>query len=372
METEKKYYPQIAKKLLQGSYSQRYIGFNIPISPTDLAVILSAHCQGQFQRSAILSDQLLSDGWIATCLNTRISNVINHFRNGFVRTIEGEKVFCKYEIVGEEDLVAYINNHYDCLFSVKSLSQIQRTNIFLGFSLSQIVWDNWVPKIKPWHLGQTYWDQSRQVFVTQTTEGMLDICEEDVDWMLHSNSFIERSWLTGLVRSLAGYFLNRLLADRDWGRHNTVHGLPLKLAYIPDTVDPQSESDFTDSLAQLSAESVIPCRRGPMGQEGWDLKLLEPQSNSTDAFRLKIEQIREDIAVAILGQNLTTLAGDRGSYASAEVHMDTLQAIVHSDLEALIETFNQQLLPKISFRLTGTKTSCLKFTLKQQPMVQNG
>jgi len=126
----------------------------------------------------------------------------------------------------------------------------------------------------------------------------------------------------------------KLDAIRYWARDNEVGALRVAYAEGPTG---ETGKELAQLLADLGGDTglVLP--------EGWRLEMLAPPEG---VWRSKAEAIAwadRAIAVAVLGQNLTTEV-QGGSYAAALVHAQVRQDLLEADAETLATALRREVL----------------------------
>jgi hypothetical protein len=124
----------------------------------------------------------------------------------------------------------------------------------------------------------------------------------------------------GLWRGLARLALLKTYAIQDFARHSEIHGTPIRAIEGPAPADPAKRSGLAAEVAELGRESVIAM------PAGFSLKLIEATAGTWEMFVAQIKIANDSIAIAWLGGNLATDAGD-GSQTGA-----TAQTLVRHDL----------------------------------------
>lgn len=137
---------------------------------------------------------------------------------------------------------------------------------------------------------------------------------------------IVNNYAGGLARVNMVYVLLKYYSRFDWSRTGEKFGQPLIYA----TYGPGAEDKVAGLLADLEK----------LGSDGYaaipdniKVELLEAmKSGSIDLFDRFIAGVNSEMAISVLGQNLTTEISDQGSRAAAEVHNLVRQDILFSDL----------------------------------------
>lgn len=95
----------------------------------------------------------------------------------------------------------------------------------------------------------------------------------------------------------------------------------------------------------LAALGAIASDAGVIIPEGMTVELLEAQrAGSFDSYQTLARYMDDDIAKVVLGETLSTNAGDNGSRALGQVHNQVRLEIVKADADALSDTLNATLL----------------------------
>lgn len=158
-------------------------------------------------------------------------------------------------------------------------------------------------------------------------------------WLLWSAAS-DRPWSMGAWRACRLWWLLKQYAIQDWARYSERHGLGTLVVRVPkgqgaDT-KPQRQS-LARQFKQLGSNGVVVLR------DNWTAELIEATARSYETFKAQIEAANAGIAIAILGQNLTSEVKS-GSLASAKVHENIAADIVGNDAESLSDFVHDQIL----------------------------
>lgn len=286
----------------------------------DVRGAIDALDMGQFRNAALLSDVMLKDDRIQGVLKTRVGALISspvEMEPGMDRA--RARRYAR-EIGGTEGEPGLW--HDICPNS--AIGDVVRWGIMVGVGLAQIVWyrtaDRWTPRLIPWHPQFLRWDDWSARFKLQTLNaGEIDLPridetpEGDSRWLLWCPYGYRYGWLNSAVRWLADKYVMRGWTYRDWARYCEVHGLPKMAAFVPAGAVKEDADAFMTDLVDGHGEQVIKLPVGEGGREaGWGVQMLEATARTYDAFRLFKEALDTDIAVGLLGQNLTTEAQGGG------------------------------------------------------------
>ena len=211
--------------------------------------------------------------------------------------------------------------------------------------------DLYIPQCWVFHPSNIWYNTGTyEYYITTFEKGLLVVNDsnndERVQIVKHANA--ERPWIEGVVRSVGMYYVDKWYALNDWRVYITNNANPLRVL----TTIREDSSRGTDdaSIEQLLIDIAKHQQLGfPVHlPEGHELDLLQANVMiSADIFKKKIEQADTEIAIAYLGQNLTTEV-QSGSHAAAKVH----ESVLHDRIKAYTKTLNSaiQLLVKEFYR----------------------
>jgi hypothetical protein len=299
---------------------------------------LRNHDMGYFYNSATLVDEMMTDDRISGVLGTRIGGFLS-VPTTFRPAGPKRKAAKLAEVLGGPD-----ENEDDGIWSdilsQEAAREILKWRIMLGVSIAEIVWvtteSTWTPRIIPVHPRHLRWDWTRNQFCMVMWEPYSVIWLPDTQhevasdgkWIVWGGL---RSWMNGAVRSLALKYLGRTWNERDWARYNEKHGLPMMKGKVPSSSDADDKAAFENDLNNIGSEPTVICPQGATTTDAsFDVELIEPKSASTgETFPALKSAIDTDIAILLLGQNLTTEAGSAGTGGSRA--MGQVQNLVRLD-----------------------------------------
>jgi phage gp29-like protein len=113
-------------------------------------------------------------------------------------------------------------------------------------------------------------------------------------------------------------------------------GMPLLIAKYPRGLDKKGQDDLLDMVIALYSDAV-----GIMPNDTI-LETVAAGGEKADIHKALIDQCNAEIALAIVGQTLTTEIGSTGSYAAAKTHFDVRAEIAAYD-KRMVERALQQL-----------------------------
>lgn len=303
----------------------------------DITAALSALALGQFFTSGTLADAMMADDRINGVVTTRLDALASLPLEVAPRT-QKKKATRRADQLVEE---------WPTWIAAAELKRILMWGRMIGLGIGEILWETsegyWRPRVKAWDPRYTYWRWDTRSFWMITMDGVVELRPGDGHWILFCPWGYCRGWMMSMIRPLARPFLWRQWAMRDWARYSEVHGLPIKKAFVPAESNAEDKENFVSDLQNLGNEGIVRLPRAIDGQNGYDLELCEPTSQSWDGFRAECEKADECIAVTVLGQNLTTSAKSGGSYALGNVHDRIRLDRLEDDAVSLGACMEQQL-----------------------------
>jgi phage gp29-like protein len=289
--------------------------------------ILWEHDRGYFTTSAQLWDAMKRDDRIKGVMSTRVGALVaapleikpanSKARAGRAAKLlsgDGEDDHGLWERICPPDVV-------------KSLSAWGNA---LGLGLAQIIWQTsageWLPRLRVWHPQFVYFDWSDMRYVVIAREGTVRLPRIDQDpmgdgnWLVWTPFGYQYGWLDGLVRALADKYMMRGWDYRDWARSNERQGMATFGAMVPADGDKGIKDQFVSDIANLGSDAVLELPQMGEGEPSYDLKMIESTTKNWETFLQFKKELDVDIAVCVLGQNLTTEGGtDGGSRALGQV-----------------------------------------------------
>lgn len=288
---------------------------------------------GRFKYAAIMFDQMFRDDRFYGVMRTRIDaleSVPLDINPADTRALARKLA---EDLGGDDDEPG----QWDRQFPAPVIGDLSKWGMGIGLGVAEIIWDTsdpkqWVPRLKPWHPQWVRWDWGTFSYKIMTADGEVELPRLDENprgdgkWFLWCPYGYEQAWMNGLVRSVAVSVLERGMVRRDWGRYNEKHGLAIDKITAPASAAQEEKDAVFGAIAGRNGETAVMFEdQGEAGaQKGsWDLELVEAEAKTWDTFQATKHEINDDIAIAVLGQNLTTQAGGQGatgSKAAGQVH----------------------------------------------------
>jgi hypothetical protein len=211
-----------------------------------------------------------------------------------------------------------------------------------------------IPDIEVWHPRNFYWDKTEQCWHVRLADGSDRKIEPgDPNWIIYSPYGKKRPWADAPWRGLSRWWLIKRYAQHDWAGYSERQGngteviteeLPNSGApgLIPVQQDPvvreKERAELVGDLKKLrrNAKLVLPA--------GYGYKLIESVARTWETFKAQKECADTAIAIAIVGQNLSTEVKG-GSLAAAEVHEKVEWRVIRDVAESVSTMAHKQVLP---------------------------
>jgi hypothetical protein len=288
--------------------------------------IMIEHEQGYMMNSSIFWEECLSDDRLSAVVDTRIDGLLAADLE-FVPVDQRRKSKQLADQLGGTDRTQD-DGLWLRMMDPDHAKELLKWYIGLGFCYGPIVWDTmdgkWVPRVVPWHPRFVRWDWSRWQFaVTAWNEPVVYLPRTDEEPRSDGKWFVwggYRSWMSGLVRSLGVPYLDRTWNQRDAARRSEKYGMGIVKGKTPPGPDTEDKSRFGAALRNLGAEPTIICPQGENGSPGFDVEVVETKGEGWQIFGDREKSLNTNMAVRVLGQNLTTEVSGTGSLAAGKVH----------------------------------------------------
>jgi hypothetical protein len=223
----------------------------------------------------------------------------------------------------------------------------------LGIALGRLNWvdkrgkprmrsGRYQPRVQCWSARNLDYDSSRDEWWCQTATGRELVTPGENGWILWLASE-SRPWVNASWRAVRAWTLLIDYATVDWAVFGEKRAGGVAVIHGPeaDTDTKEKRSALATEFRKLGANGVI------VMSEGWDYSIVEATANTWQTFRQQIEVANIGIAIALLGQNLTTEVS-AGAYASTTIHKAVAAEIIGSDAEALSDMERDQVLVPIA------------------------
>lgn len=296
-------------------------------TPAMLRSALTLADAGTLRMAADLCEALKGDGRVRAALGQRTLGLLR-------LPLEFDAAKQVEKAIGEDWYEA---------FPEHELAQLHDWGTLLGVGLGELVWKKSgsgrdIPRLKVWHPRWLRFDwPTREWMLTVDGGSEIQVTAGDGRWILYTPGGANRPWVNGAWRAVARAWLLKTYSVGDWARYDEVHGAPQRVATAPQDASKEKRKEVAADIAEMGADTAIAL------PAGYDLKLVEATSRSWETFRESIGWACTEIAIAILGQNLTTEV-QGGSYAAAGVHGKVAQHLVEADAETESTAIREQAL----------------------------
>lgn len=330
-------------KVPSSSYHEPSFRSSIVWNP---ALIRSAEMQadsGNLQLAASLCEAMLGDDRVHGCLlDVRIRGLLGlpmSFTEGVGRK---RKAAIKALEVDEDWTEA---------FPEDSLAEWMLWGILLGIGIARLRWtddkgrprlfkrkggERLIPRMEVIHPSAIRIDiATHKIYLRQADGTEIEITPGDGTWMVYTPYGPKRPWARGLWRGISRWWLLKVYAQADWGRYSERHGMGLWVGVAAEGANPEDRDMLAADLQALGRDSSI------TPPAGYSVELVESTANTWSTYQAQTNVANTAIAVAALGQNLTTeLSG--GSYAAASIHATVKGQIIRADDESSATTIHDQ------------------------------
>lgn len=219
----------------------------------------------------------------------------------------------------------------------------------LGIALAQLVPvevnGRLIPRMQVWDPRFLRFDiLTRRWLVTIDGGVEIPIAPGDGRWMLATAGSPLHVWQRAPWRAIARWWLLKDYARSDWGRYSEVKAGGILVANAVDEKRPNEplqswtaseRKKLTEALNTLGRDTSIALPRGI------DLKIVEAAANTYETFTAQIDYANAGIAIAYLGQNLTTEVKG-GSLAASRTHEAVATGVKRALASALASVLHDQ------------------------------
>lgn len=235
--------------------------------------------------------------------------------------------------------------------NAERLFDIILNGIIFGISGARLVWENSVQgailsQISPYDLTELDFDiNDNQFYFLSEMNGQVTRAplEYGLNLLVYFNPLygVANNYVGSLARVNSIYVLLKYFTRFDWSRLNEKFGQPLIYGQYTPAADPKDVTNLLTDLEKLGSDgyAAIP--------ESIKINLLEAaRSGSIETYLDFIKTVNAEMAISILGQNLTTEISDQGSRAAAQVHNFVRNDILFADLLLVERIINSQYIAK--------------------------
>lgn len=317
---------------------------------------------GNYMAASLLTQAMFSDDRTSACLNTRTNALFGAPMSFKYPGQDDEQPDDPPQAVAlKQHIRDVVESEWQDIIPGAAGREWHRWGLMMNLGLAELVW-RWVssedgldpdglllPTLKVWNTQFVYWRWDTRSFWVNHTGGTAEIHPGDGHWVLLCPQGHNHGWLYGLVNSLGWLYLDRIFLKRNWARANEKWSLGVMKAFCPADANDNDKARFMASIENMPHEASVLL---PVTEKGnkFDLEMVKTdQATGWETFLNTKRSIDTDIAVCILGQNLSTeisggSGGTGGSKAAAKVHNDIREDILKSDVEIMATTIKTQIL----------------------------
>lgn len=171
----------------------------------------------------------------------------------------------------------------------------------------------------------------------------------DGNWVLYTPYGSRRPWVHGAYRTLGRWSLLKQYAIDDWADYSDRKGQGVHVA--------TGAKGTTEERRKITADLKVMAGNAAITlPDGMDLKLVEAVANTWSTFKAQIDAANEAIAVTLLGQNMSTLAGASGNQSAATLQGDVKLTKTKADAEVFSTFAHDQVLVHYAAANSGDPT----------------
>lgn len=323
---------------------------------------------GNYLPASLLAQAVWSDDRVSACLNTRTNAIFGlpmEFKYPGQDQPEDDASADMLQL--KEHIRDVVEGEWEDILPGAAAREWLRWGLMLNLGIGELVW-KWVasdepdglqiPTLKVWSSQFAYWRWDTRSNWLNHTGGTTELQPGDGHWVCISPQGHNHGWLYGLIQSIGWLYLDRIFLKRNWARANEKFSLGVMKAFVPADGGDVDKNRFLAAVENMPHEATVML---PVTEKGnkFDLEMVKTDAaTGWETFLNTKRSIDTDIAVCILGQNLSTevsggSGGTGGSKAAAKVHNDIREDILKADVEILATTIKTQILTPMVARNWG-------------------
>jgi len=275
-------------------------------------------------------DELRYDSRVSAVIGSRKAAVLNQ----------------RWEIVNDKD--DFFQNIFSKYKMHNVIGQILNAPLY-GYQVMEIIWqkegNNLIPiefigKPQRWFRFDT---ENRLRFLTKADQTNGVLLPDNKFVVATSDASYDNPYGYAVLSAVFWPVSFRKGGFKWWTIFVEKYGMPFIKAVAPSGTKQAEIEDLADKLADMvqDAIAIVP--------EGYTVDIVEAsKSSSSDAYKTYIDQANTEIAIAVLGSNLTTeIQG--GSFAASKSSMEVRFDITDGDTRVVEDAFNE--LIKITYKV---------------------
>lgn len=278
---------------------------------------------GSIRLAADLVDDMLGDDRIQLVLKRRVGGLLGKPLSFDVGVGRKKRAAIK-ALEAEED--------WWSILPEDKYSQLKSYALMLNIAPGTLTWSmsktgRMLPDLEVWHPRYLRFDTTARKWFATTTTGEVEVNAGDGKWVMHCPFGRQRPWTWGLWRGIARWWMLKQFAINDWG----VASDEIRVKTV--TVDAAAESTPEDRR-KLAREIVEMGRAGVIVlPPGYKYEIIEQKADTWKIYQEQINMANEAIAIAFLGNNLSTEVHG-GSLAAAQEAGDVEIGVLRYDAES--------------------------------------
>lgn len=142
----------------------------------------------------------------------------------------------------------------------------------------------------------------------------------------------------GLYCSLCPWVIWKRDSSGDWAQFSEIFGMPIR-KYTYDAADPDALANAVQSASEQGGAATFFCPTGT------NLELIESGNNGSSSamYSDRIDRCNAEISKAVLGNTLSTEAGENGTQALGTVHAKEEESIAELDRRFILDLLNYEM-----------------------------
>lgn len=261
------------------------------------------------------------------------------------------------EITGEGEIADFVRQVFSNIKDFNSILFEMLYSIPVGYSITEMVWEELDGKF----VIQNLIPRRQTLFTFSKNNELLRRTEKNEDGEKTSeNKFVTMTFQrkygkkfgTSLMQKIYWYWFLKKNSSKFWAIYLEKFAAPIVIAEEPNNISPEDRAKLDSFINNVRMATGIKV------PEGTVIKFLEAQQHGIDTFEKFLEYVDSSIAIAILGQTLTSDNGSgTGSYALGSVHEKVRQDILQADINMLESTINDYIIkPLVDYNFSDVKS----------------
>lgn len=294
--------------------------------------------QGRVQRLYDLYDDMLIDSVLGDAIDKRISAVLNAditFLNA-----KGEEVDVITDIIDTEEFETLQRQ-------VLNARMWGRSGTELTLSDNGII----VEELPAKHIDLG----GKRILIDPTGDNGISY-EGDSSLMVLGK---DRDY--GLILRAIPFAIYKRGGFGDWSQWIELFGMPQRIGKY-NSFDEASRRQLVEALEQAGSASYMAVPKEA------DIEIKETNSGNGTSFKQFRDACNEEMLIAILGQTLTTISGERGARSLGQVHQEVEESKNKSDMRYVQRVLNRHFVPFLEARGLPVKGGAFTYPKDTEPL----